>query len=142
MTDKDRLLQFFRSNPNREVNAYLEIVGPEGLRILEYTGRISDVREDLGCTCGQDQNSCTASEHIQNTRKGYYRFVTKFIEKRPVSVPLAELEAKRQALRAKYVEARANKDEMGMKIIEAQGRAVKNAIDLHNRTNSIMSLLS
>lgn len=118
MTDKQRLLEYFKTKPNTEVNAYLEIVA-SGLRILEYSGRISDIREDLGCTCGKDPAECTASEHILNTRKGYYKFVTY----EPVwqSVDPVTLEEKLEDLRIAYK----NAPDSEKPLIKARGLALK-----------------
>lgn len=141
MTDRERLLAFFRENPNREVNAYTELVAG-GLQILEYTGRISDVREHLGCTCGQDINQCRATEHVQNTRKGYYKFVTAHeTHKEPISVSLTSLNAKRNALAAKWISAKEAGNTSLMRIIEIQGRAIKNAIDLEQRKTEVLTAL-
>lgn len=129
MTDKQRLLGFFRSNSNREVNAYTEIVGPEGLRILEYSGRISELREDLGCTCGKEPLYCQAQEHILNTRKGYYKFITHEIEKPSVSVDLQSLQARRELLAKAWVKAKAEGDTKSLSLIEARGKIIRNAID-------------
>jgi len=130
MTDKQRLLGFFRSNPNREVDAYTEIVGVDGLRILEYTGRISDVRKDLGCTCGEEPLYCQATEHIINTRKGYYKFVTKEVEKPAVEVDLATLQARRELLAKAWVKAKADGDKVTLAIIEGRGKIIRNMIEV------------
>lgn len=124
MTDKQRLLEYFKSKPNTEVNAYTEIVGVEGLRILEYSGRISDLREDLGCTCGKDPAECTASEHILNTRKGYYKFVT-FMQPVWQSVDPQTLEEKLEALRIAYK----NAPDSEKPLIKVRGLALKRSQD-------------
>lgn len=67
---------FVRNTGGREFH-FNEIV--RGLNIIEYSGRISDVRKKFDCTCGQDKRTCTAIEHIQNTRKCYYRYLNRKI---------------------------------------------------------------
>jgi len=70
-----RILDYFRSRPDEEINAYNELV-VNNLHILEYTGRISDARKQIGCNCGRgNPKLCSAKEHIINTRKGYYKYV-------------------------------------------------------------------
>lgn len=141
MTDKQRLLAYFKSKPNTEVNAYLEIVA-SGLRILEYSGRISDIRKDLGCTCGEDQNTCTSREHIRNTRKGFYKFVTGQEEIGEVyMIKFEDLEKRRQKLARQYVEAREKGDEGLMRLIEVQGRAVRRAMDLESTKAAVKKTL-
>lgn len=77
MTDRDRLLAFLKANKGREINAFTEIVN--GLHILEYTGRLTDCRKKIGCTCASGL-FCSAKEHIVNTRKGYYKYVDNSIK--------------------------------------------------------------
>ena len=72
MTDVQRVEAFLRGTQGAEFN-HRRIV--DDMHITEYSGRISDVRKLWGCTCGQDKTRCTSIEHIQNTRKGYYRYV-------------------------------------------------------------------
>lgn len=72
--DWQRILEYFRSRPDQEINAYNELV-VNNLHILEYTGRISDARKQIGCNCGRgNPKLCSAGEHIINTRKGYYKY--------------------------------------------------------------------
>lgn len=72
MTDVERVENYLRGTQGAEFN-HRRIV--DDMRITEYSGRISDVRRKWGCTCGQDKTTCMAIEHVQNTRKGYYRYL-------------------------------------------------------------------
>jgi hypothetical protein len=135
MTDANRLLAFFRDNPNREI-CCTELVAGQFYgtkKIIEYTGRIKDARDILGCTCGEDKHSCTAPEHIVNVRKGFYKFITKVEVVAPTQeyfmFTLDEMQKKREELIKKYREAKAKDDKVMMKIIEIQGKAIRNAID-------------
>lgn len=114
MTDVERVLQLFRQYANLEFN-HRKIV--DDLRISEYTGRITDAREVLGCTCGKDKDTCTAREHIVNTRKGYYKFVTPVKPFIPPAETLIDPEVQLEKLRGQYREARKNGDELKMKMI-------------------------
>ena len=114
MTDTLRVLQLFRQYANLEFN-HRKIV--DDLRISEYTGRIVDAREVLGCTCGKDKNTCTAREHIVNTRKGYYKFITPVKPFVPPMETLIDPEVQLEKLRDQYREARKNGDQWKMEQI-------------------------
>ncbi len=107
MTDTQRVLKLFRENPNMELNHRIIVVE---MGISEYSGRITNAREELGCTCGKDKDACTASEHIVNTRKGFYKFVTSVEVIKPreeqIMVTLDELKQRRKALVSEYLEAK------------------------------------
>lgn len=77
-THKQRLYDFFKAFEGQEVN-HRRIIDrhPTGLGITEYSGRISDLRKNFGCTCGENKSTCTANEHIINTRKNYYKYICK-----------------------------------------------------------------
>lgn len=114
MTDTLRVLQLFRQYANLEFN-HRKIV--DDLRISEYTGRITDAREVLGCTCGKDKDACTAREHIVNTRKGYYKFITPVKPFVPPMETLIDPEVQLEKLRNQYREARKNGDQWKMEQI-------------------------
>jgi len=114
MTDTLRVLQLFRQYANLEFN-HRKIV--DDLRISEYTGRITDAREVLGCTCGKDKSTCTAREHIVNTRKGYYKFITPVKPFVPPVETLIDPEVQLEKLRNQYREARKNGDQWKMEQI-------------------------
>lgn len=124
MTDVERVLQLFRNFANIEIN-HRKIV--DDLRISEYTGRIVDTREVLGCTCGKDKDACTAREHIVNTRKGYYKFITPVEPFTPPETPKLSVEDELEKLRDQYREAKKNGDELKMKMILRLVDNIKNA---------------
>ena len=124
MTDVERVLQLFRQYANLEFN-HRKIV--DDLRISEYTGRITDAREVLGCTCGKDKDTCTAREHIVNTRKGYYKFITPVKPFTPPEAPKLSVEDQLEKLRDQYRDARKNGDELKMKMILRLVENIKNA---------------
>jgi len=124
MTDAERVLQLFRNFSNIEIN-HRKIV--DDLRISEYTGRIVDAREVLGCTCGKDKDTCTAREHIVNTRKGYYKFVTPTKPFTPPEAPKLSVEDQLEKLRDQYREAKKRGDEVKMRMIEISANQIKNA---------------
>ncbi len=124
-SDANRLLAFFRNNPNREINAYVEIVGVDGLRILEYTGRTADARKMIDCHCAKtDPLPCRAKEHIINTRKGYYKYITGEIERvRPAPMDRNEFvelaENVQEHIREENPEYRFKKDLVGIVFMKA-----------------------
>lgn len=132
--DRQRLLSYLRANEGREINAFTEIVN--GLKILEYTGRLTDCRKMIGCTCASNI-FCTSQEHIVNTRKGYYKYIgiknnkkdKKYRNEEDFMVSMDEMKQKREELIKKYRAAKAKGDEAMMKIIEVQGKAIRNAIE-------------
>lgn len=128
MTHKQRIYAFLKAHEGREFNHRMIIdSSPRGLGISEYSGRFADIREDIGCTCGKDQNSCTATEHIINTRKNYYKYVNDKMSKpieQPEPVNVAEVKRKLARLRVEWtrnVEKRP--------IIEIQAKALKNSLE-------------
>jgi hypothetical protein len=147
MTDAKRILALFRQRPNTEICCTELVMGQffGTKKIIEYTGRLKNARDILGCTCGEDKNSCTASEHIVNTRKGFYKFITQVEVVKPreeqVVVNLQELKQRREALRDEYREAKAKGDQMHMKIVEIRGKAIKNAIEQEERSKLIKESL-
>lgn len=134
MTDTQKVLKLFRENPNKELNHRIIVVD---MGISEYTGRIRNARVELGCTCGEDKATCTAPEHIVNTRKGFYKFVTSMDVVKPrqeqIMVTLKELKQRRESLVEEYLEAKKRGDQMHMKIVEIRGKAIKNAIEQQER---------
>lgn len=124
MTDVERVLQLFRQYANLEFN-HRKIV--DDLRISEYTGRITDAREVLGCTCGKDKNTCAAREHIVNTRKGYYKFITPVKPFIPPMETLIDPEVQLEKLRNQYREARKNGDQWKMEQILKMVERIKKA---------------
>lgn len=78
MTDRERVLALFRNSNGILISSSMLIDGQYygTKRIIEYTGRIKDARNEIGCTCGKDQRLCTAQEHIINVKTNWYRYVS------------------------------------------------------------------
>lgn len=124
MTDVERVLRLFRDHTNIEINHRMIV---DDLHISEYTGRITDARDKLGCTCGRDKKSCTALEHIVNTRKGYYRFVSKTPVWKPAPVVVTlGVDQQLAKLRQQYKQAKARGDEVQMDVIKRLAERIKN----------------
>lgn len=83
MTDAQRILALFRHSNGRLITSGEMVAGQfYGKKpIIEYTGRITDARNELGCTCGQDQSTCKAQEHIRNVKQNYYQYVSSLPKK-------------------------------------------------------------
>lgn len=84
MTHVQKMYQYFKQHEGQEVNHRVFIVD---LVISEYTGRMTDLRRKLGCTCSESQTLCSAFEHVRNTRKNYYMYLN---EKSAVKEKLEE----------------------------------------------------
>lgn len=86
-THKQKILALFKENEGHEINHRRIVVD---LGISEYTGRITDLRRDFGCTHGEG-TPCTSDEHIINTRKNYYKYLRRGVQtvtESPKSAPL------------------------------------------------------
>ena len=137
MNDTQRVMSLFRASKGRMITNHEIIRGQfYGVKpVLEYTGRISDVRKIFECSCGQDKDACTASEHIisvGNNKFIYKSEQTEEIKKqneiRTVSINLNSLKTKLLKLRGEYKSLKEN-DPM-RKVIEVRGKAIRNAIDM------------
>jgi hypothetical protein len=76
MTDAQRILQLFRTSQGRRISCAELVEGNYfgSKKIIEYSGRITDARKIIGCSCGKDPNACTASEHILNIKRNWYQY--------------------------------------------------------------------
>ena len=94
MPDKLRILELFRNSGGRVIYSWDIAKGQfYGTKpILGYTERISNARVLIDCTCGQDQDSCTAIEHIRNIGINEYQYLTKKIAYAPrvIHIPVPE----------------------------------------------------
>lgn len=139
MTDTERVQQLFEHSGGRIITP-MEIITL--VKTVEYTGRISNAREDWNCTCGQDPDSCTAKKHIINIGKNKYVFKGEAAP-RPAQRPqydeipdITEIESKYNALKAKYRQIKSVHDvrptratELELRIIEVQGKALRKSLD-------------
>lgn len=135
--DSQKILEYFRRNPNKEINAYLDIV-TNGLRILEYSGRISGARDIIDCHCAKgDPIDCTSTEHILNTKKGYYKYITNMtppkVEPKQFRVSNSDLETRLENLRVEYRSA----SETKRKLLEISARRIKEMIAENNSINNL-----
>ncbi len=76
MSDVDRVLKLFRQSNGRLISSS-EIVDAKfdnGKRIIEYSGRITNARERIKCSCGKDPKSCYSNEHIVNVKTNWYQY--------------------------------------------------------------------
>ena len=137
MNDTQRVMSLFRASKGRMITNHEIIRGQfYGVKpVLEYTGRISDVRKIFDCSCGKDKDSCTASEHIISVGDNKFIYkseqteeIKRQSETLPVSVNLNSLKTKLLKLRSQYRSLSEN-DPM-RKILEVRGKAIRNAIDI------------
>ena len=147
MTDAQRILQLFRTSQGRRISCAELVEGNYfgSKKIIEYSGRITDARKIIGCSCGKDPNSCTASEHILNVKRNWYQYRGSLdvveVRKEQIMVSVEELEQKRNELATAYREARANGDATRMKILEARGKMIRNSLDLQRKLNEVKTAL-
>lgn len=78
LPDWKRILYYLKDRGDKEVNINTLIRGQfyGTKRIIEYTGRISDARKKLGCTCGENTETCKADEHIISTRRNFVKYTS------------------------------------------------------------------
>lgn len=137
MNDTQRVMSLFRASKGRMITNHEIIRGQfYGVKpVLEYTGRISDVRKIFECSCGQDKDTCTASEHIISI--GDNKFVyksqqTEEIKRQsevvPVAIDLNKSKTELIKLRSQYRSMKENDPMRG--IVGARGKAVRKAIDM------------
>lgn len=137
MNDTQRVIALFRASKGKMITNHEIIRGQfYGIKpILEYTGRISEARKEFGCTCGQDKDTCTASEHIISVGDNKFIYksqqtneLKKQEETKPVFIDINELKTKLLQLRSQYKSLKES-DPM-RRVIEVRGKAIRNAIDL------------
>jgi hypothetical protein len=147
MTDAQRVLQLFKTSQGRRISCAELVEGNYfgSKKIIEYSGRITDARKIIGCSCGKDPNACTASEHILNIKRNWYQYRGSLdvveVRKEQIMVSVEELEQKRNELATAYREARANGDATRMKILEARGKMIRNSLDLQRKLNEVKTAL-
>ena len=131
MTHADIVEKLFRSSLGRNVNLH-EILAKG---IVEYSGRITDVRKRWNCTCGKDSATCTASEHIVNVKTGWYRYIGKFREVDVVHTNFdtnsrkQSLQQRIEGLRKQWKDA----DSIRKTEIEKEGKLLKVQLELIER---------
>lgn len=128
-THKQRIYQFLKAHEGKEFNHRKIIDSPPiGLGISEYSGRLTDIREDIGCTCGKDRDTCTATEHIINVRKNFYKYINsrmvKPVAEPPEPIDIGEVKRKLHRLRVEWTK---NVDKRS--IIEIQAKALTNILE-------------
>lgn len=130
MSDVDRVLKLFRQSNGRLISSS-EIVDARfdnGKRIIEYSGRITDARERMGCSCGKDPKSCYSQEHIVNVKTNWYQYRSsrKVAEVIPTLQLRPDYMKQREKLREQY---RKETDLFKKEIIKQKGLAISALID-------------
>lgn len=158
MTDKDRILAHFRNSGGRLISCSELVDGRfyGTKRIIEYSGRITDARKEVGCTCGQDKDTCTADEHIRNVKTNWYQYSSikkEEVKNAPtldvngVSIRINNLKADLESYRGLYVKMRAEGNTRELKEIESKAKLKKVQIALlekslpDGRINQVMEAL-
>lgn len=132
MTHADIVERLFRASQGRNVNLH-EILAKG---IVEYTGRIADVRKRWGCICGKDSATCTANEHIVNVKTGWYRYIGKFREADVVHTNL-DINSRKQSLQQRIEGLRKQwkyADSIRKTEIEKEGKLLKVQLQLIERS--------
>lgn len=133
--DGERVLSFFQNHPNEE-RSHREIV--VGMGISAYTERIGDARKIIGCTCQIDAQECEATEHIINTRKGYYKFITSYQFASYANVQIKDIENRLAALREAWKRER---NSIKRQIIEARAKSLQLALaDTHHAAKVVETI--
>jgi hypothetical protein len=125
MSDVDRVLKLFRQSNGRLISSS-EIVDAKfdnGKRIIEYSGRITDARERMGCSCGKDPKSCYSYEHIVNVKTNWYQYRSN--RKTTEVIPTLQLRPDYTKQREELLnEYRNETDALKKEIIKQKGLAV------------------
>lgn len=132
MTDVQRVLQLFRTSHGKLISNSTVLEGQYygTKQILNWSARITDARDLIGCNCGIDQTTCQATEHIRNVKKNWYQYINdkQEVVKAPahVWVNVSEVEQKLAELRKQYVTA----PKWRRTVIEMQAKALKRSLEL------------
>ncbi|MFM1793913.1 MAG: hypothetical protein RL642_298 [Bacteroidota bacterium] len=124
MSDVDRVLKLFRGSNGRLISSgeIIDAKFDNGKRIVEYTGRITDARERIKCSCGKDPKSCYADEHILNVKNNWYQYRSR---RKVETIPILNLKPdyvkQREDLLEEY---KKESDPMKKEIIKQRGLAV------------------
>jgi hypothetical protein len=132
MTGKKRIPALFRNSNGRLISATELVMGEYygSKKIIEYTGRIKDARDEIGCTCGENKNGCQAQEHIVNVKTNWYQYKSSLPKREVVGLQresvMLSTEQQLAKLRDQYRKARAKNDELRMDLIKRMAHRIKN----------------
>lgn len=134
MTHKNRILKLFRNSGGRLISSSELVMGEYygTKKIIEYTGRITDARRELGCTCGENKHTCQAQEHIVNVKTNWYQYQSSLPQKEVV-IPEREktmvtytTDQQLKKLREQWRQAKLTGDLERMKWTEKMAHRLKN----------------
>lgn len=134
MTHKNRILKLFRNSGGRLISSSELVMGEYygTKKIIEYTGRITDARKELGCTCGENKHTCQAQEHIVNVKTNWYQYQSSLPQKEVV-IPEREktmvtytTDQQLKKLREQWRQAKLTGDLERMKWTEKMAHRLKN----------------
>lgn len=132
MTNKNRILALFRNSNGRLISSTELVMGEYygTKKIIEYTGRIKDARDEIGCTCGENKHTCTAQEHIVNVKTNWYQYQSSLPKREVVGLQresiMLSTEDQLAKLRDQYRKAREQGDEVRMEMIKRMAHRIKN----------------
>lgn len=138
MSDVDRVLKLFRGSSGRLISSgeIIDAKFDNGKRIVEYTGRITDARERIGCSCGKDPKSCYADEHILNVKTNWYQYRSRRkVEVIPILNLKPDYAKQREDLLEEY---KKESDPMKKEIIKQRGLAVSALLKKQNEDDQFV----
>lgn len=141
MSDKTRLLALFRKSNGRLISSSEMVDGKfdNGKRIIEYTGRIKDARDAMGCTCGEDPKRCVSKEHIVNVKTNWYQYQsTKTFRAEEIPVIKQEKPDYKKMRELLVIEYRNEKDAFKRELIKQKGLAIKKLIEQQSQDENML----
>lgn len=146
MTDTERVLQLFRQSNGRLISNASIIDGSFfGTKpILNWSARITNARQAIKpepCTCGQDEKTCLATEHIRNVKKNWYQYVndnkrSAFVVEPESHVNIRDIEQKIERLIEAY---KKEKNEWKKSIIKVQGMALRRSLEIEKQNAKVVN---
>lgn len=142
MSDKTRLLALFRRSNGRLISSSEMIDGKfdSGKRIIEYTGRLKDARDAMGCTCGDDPKRCVSGEHIVNVKTNWYQYQsTRVIRDEEIPTLKPEKPDYKKMRELLVIEYKKESDPFKKQLITQKGLALKSLIEQQEQSKELIS---
>lgn len=126
MTHAEKVQQLFE-NSNGKIITPMDVINY--INSIAYSERITGARNKWGCSCGNNPDTCTATQHIINIGKNKYIYkgIKKAEPKKETIKPVsqAQIGYKLQLLREKYRKAENDTDK---RLIQLQANILKNTL--------------
>jgi autonomous glycyl radical cofactor GrcA len=140
LTNTERVLKLFKASNGVLISNSQIIAGQfyGSTPIAAWSARISDARVVLGCTCGEHDEMCTASEHIRNVKKNWYQYTN---DVKPVvkveseaHVNIRDLEKRINDLINEY---NSEPNEWKRSLIKVRGTALRRSLEIEKSNEKV-----